>query len=314
MNESRSITSVPVINILGYRVGYNSIQQDPEGLRPLQEYPPPSNPASLCRALGMFTYYAKWIPQFLDEIRPLAECVLFPRSKSALASFYSLKEKLSKVTLSAINEDVPFTVECDASDVAMSASLNQHGRPVAFMSKRLSRNNHGFPTVEKEALGIIEAVQKWGHLLSRQPFTLVTDQQSVSFMFDNRKRTKIKNTKIQSWRMELAEFSYTIQYSEGHCNVVPDSFTRVQCASISNNLEYIHAQLCHPGVTRLLHFVKTKNLHHSTDEVKKECSNCRICAELKPKFYKPDSSTLIRSARPMERVNINFKACVHYFL
>ena len=60
--------------------------------------------------------------------------------------------------------------------------------------------------------------------------------------------------------MELAEFSYTIQYREGRSNVIPDSFTRVQCASVSNNPEDIYAQLCHPGVTHLLHFVKTKNL------------------------------------------------------
>ena len=161
----------------------------------------------------------------------------------------------------------------------MLLSLSKHGRPVASMSKRLSRNKCGYPAVEKEALAIIEAVQKWSHLLSCQPFTLATDQRSVSFMFDNRKRTKIKNTKIQSWRMELAEFSYTIQYREGCSNVVPDLFTRVQCASISNNLEDIHAQLCHPGAIRLLYFVKTKNLPYSMDEVKKVCSNCRICAE-----------------------------------
>ena len=129
LNESKSITSVPVINILGYRVGYNSIQPDPERLRPLQEYPPPSNPTSLHRALGMFAYYAKWIPQFSDKIRPLAECVSFPISKGALVSFCSLKEELSKVTLSAIIEDVPFVVKCDASDVAVSASLiNMEGQ------------------------------------------------------------------------------------------------------------------------------------------------------------------------------------------
>ena len=120
LNESKSITSVPVIDILWYQVGYNSNQPDPERLRPLQEYPPPSNPASLHRALGMFAYYAKWILQFLDKIRPLAECVLFPLSESVLASFWSLKEELSKVTPSVNNEDVPFVVECDASDVAIS--------------------------------------------------------------------------------------------------------------------------------------------------------------------------------------------------
>ena len=109
---------------------------------------------------------------------------------------------------------IPFVVECDASDVAISASLNQNGRPVAFMSKTLSATERRYPAVEKEALAIIEAVRKWNHLLSRQPFTLITDQKSVSFMFDNRKHSKIKNSKIQSWRLELAESSFTSSFCE----------------------------------------------------------------------------------------------------
>ena len=307
LNESKSVHSVPVIDILGYRLSHQSIKPDPERLQPLHEYPPPSNVPSLRRALGMFAYYAKWIPQFSDKIRPLADTTSFPLDKETLASFNSLKNELARVALSPIDEDIPFVVECDASDVAISASLNQNGRPVAFMSKTLSATECRYPAVEKEALAIIEAVRKWNHLLSRQPFILITDQKSVSFMFDNRKRSKIKNSKIQSWRLELAEFSYAIQYREGKDNVVPDSFTRAHCAAVSKSLEEIHAQLCHPGVTRLLHFVKAKNLPFSTQDVRDVCSNCRICAELKPKFYQSQNSKLVKATRPMERLSIDFK-------
>ena len=66
--------------------------------------------------------------------------------------------------LAPIDEDTPFVVECDASDVAISASLNQNGRPVAFMSKTLSKIEKWYPAVEKEALAIIESVRKWNHL------------------------------------------------------------------------------------------------------------------------------------------------------
>ena len=86
--------------------------------------------------------------------------------------------------------------------------------------------------------------------------------------------------------MELAEFCYTIQYREGQSNTVPDFFTRAYCATAATSPEDIHAQLCHPGVTRLLHFVKAKNLPFSTQDVQNVCSNCRICAELKPKFIR----------------------------
>jgi len=88
--------------------------------------------------------------------------------------------------------------------------------------------------------------------------------------------------------MELAEFSYTIQYREGKSNTVPDSFTRAYCATAATSLEDIHAQFCHPVVTRLLHFVKTKNLPFSTQDVRNVCSNCRIYAGLKPNFYESE--------------------------
>ena len=101
-------------------------------------------------------------------------------------------------------------MECDTLEVAVSATLNQDGRPVAFMSHTLQGSEVGHPAVEKEALSIIEAVRKWGHLLARQPFKLFTDQRSVAFMLDSRKRTKIKNNKIQGWRLELVPFKYTI--------------------------------------------------------------------------------------------------------
>ncbi|XP_047135315.1 uncharacterized protein LOC101237188 [Hydra vulgaris] len=88
--------------------------------------------------------------------------------------------------------------------------------------------------------------------------------------------------------MELAEFSYTISYRPGSDNVVPDALTRAFCATTQSqtNLSGIHSCLCHPGVTRMLHFVKSKNLSFSTEEVKRVCSNCQICSELKPKFYR----------------------------
>ena len=75
----------------------------------------------------------------------------------------------------------------------------------------------------------------------------------------------------------------------------------------TSNLIQIHNGLCHPGVTRLLHFVRTKNLPFSTEDVKKICSDCRICAELKPRFFHPLNGKLIKATHPMERLSIDFK-------
>ena len=75
-------------------------------------------------------------------------------------------------------------------------------------------------------------------------------------MLDNRRRTKIKNNKMQGWRLELSSFTYTITYRPGVDNVGRDTITRACCASVTetnSNLSKVHNGLCHLGVTRMLH-------------------------------------------------------------
>ena len=73
----------------------------------------------------------------------------------------------------------------------------------------------------------------------------------------------------------------------------------------------LRVNLCHPGVTRLLHFVKTKNLPYSTEDVKKVCGSCKFCAEIKPQFYCAPINTLTKATQPMERLSVDFKVLYH---
>ena len=265
---------------------------------PREKLPRPTNVQSLRRTLGLFAYYAKWIPDFSSKIQPSEE---FPLSTQAENALKAVKKELEVASLNPIDEAMPFVVECDAT-------LNQAGRPVAFMSRTLQDSELHYPAVEKEATANIEPVRKWSDFLLRREFHLITDQRSVAFMLDKRKRTKIKNNKIQGWRLELASYGYTIQYRPGRENVGPDTLTRATCASMTNSLSKlsdIHDRLCHSGVTRLLHFVRTKNLPYSTYDIKKLCHSCRICAELKPQFYRPQPNCPNRSC---ERVHSSVSA------
>ena len=65
---------------------------------------------------------------------------------------------------------------------------------------------------------IMEARCKWRHSHAAWHFILVMDQCSVASMLDNRKRSKVKNSKIQDWRLELASFCYTVKYRPGKDN------------------------------------------------------------------------------------------------
>ncbi|PFX19708.1 Retrovirus-related Pol polyprotein from transposon 17.6 [Stylophora pistillata] len=179
LNESKTVESKTSINLLGYCVGNGLIAPDQERLRPLREFPPPENLQSLKRVVGMFAYYAKWVPNFSEKIQPLSQATTFPLDGNALSAFTTLKKELEKASLHSIDESLPFIVETDASETALSATLNQGGRPVAFMSRTLQGSELHYPAVEKEAMAIIEAVRKWRHFLAGRHFTLKTDQQTT---------------------------------------------------------------------------------------------------------------------------------------
>lgn len=270
--------------------------------------PVPENAKALKRALGMFAYYAQWIPRFSDKIRSLVTASKFPVNAEVVDAFQQLKQELSNVTLEAVDDDLPFTLETDASEVAISATLNQNHKPVAFYSRTLNKSEMQHSSVEKEAAAIVDAVWHWSHFLHGREFKFVTDQKSVAFMYDSRKSSKTKNAKIMRWRMDLAECDYEIIYRAGKYNSAADALSRTYCANlISDSLNDIHVSLCHPGITRLHHFVKTKNLPYSIDEVRRVVNNCRVCAEVKPKSLKPQKVPLIKATQPFERLNVDFK-------
>ena len=95
----------------------------------------------------------------------------------------------------------------------------------------------------------------------------------------------VKNNKIELWRIELVSFSYNIQYCPSKDNVAPDTFTHAFCGSIpTTNLVEIHSGLCHPGATRMLHFVRSKNLQFSTEDVGKFVCPAKFVLNLSHSF------------------------------
>lgn len=307
-NNDKCEFSTTKIQLLGYEISNNEIRPDPTRLQPLRDLAPPQNLKLQKKVAGLFAYYSKWIHNFSEKIKPLSRNTIFPLPQSALDAFNQLKEDIENSVVCAIDDNLPFVVETDASDFAIAATLNQEGRPVAFFSRILQKSELNHPSVEKEAYSIVESIRYWKHYLTGKHFTLITDQKSVSFMFDAKLSGKIKNDKIQRWRIELACYNFDIKYRPGGENVPADSFTRLQCSSVSSDkLLDLHNSLCHPGVTRMNHYVKMKNIPASIEEIKSMTASCKTCAECKPQFFRPSGMNLIKATRPFERLSVDFK-------
>ena len=192
------------------------------------------------------------------------------------------------------DESTPFAVETDASDFALSTTLNKWGRPVASYSQTLQGSELHQAPVEKEAQEIVEDINKWKHFLLERHFALITDQHSISFIYDTKNFGKIKNEKILHWGMDLASFNYDILHRPGKENTAPDTLTQLYCAAFSSeSLLDLHKASLHPGVTRMAPFVQSRNLPYSIEEVKKMTASFSDCAKLKPKYHKPIQAHLL---------------------
>ena len=297
------------IGLIGYRVSKGNAKPDPERMEPLRNMPAPSNLKAQKRAVGLFAYYSSWVPKFSDKIHDLNHNTIFPLPDKVKQDFESLKAEIEKASVVTIDYETPLVVETDASDIAISATLNQNERPVAFFSRTLNDSEKKHSAVEKEAYAIVESLRKWRHYLLGRHFKLITDQRSVSFMYDRTRKTKIKNDKIQRWRLELSSYSFECVYRPGEENLAADALSRAFCSAITSNksLLEIHDSLCHPGITRMYHYVKSKNLPYSLEDIKQMTARCTTCCEIKPSFFKGQNSPLIKATKPWERLSVDFK-------
>ena len=86
----------------------------------------------------------------------------------------------------------------------------------------------------------------------------------------------IKNEKIERWKLELMPYKYDVQHRAGSLNAAADTLSRVSVAALTSQTDLfeLHNNLCHPGITRMLHFIRVRNLPYSVDDIKTVISRC----------------------------------------
>lgn len=81
-----------------------------------------------------------------------------------------------------VNEEV--TLQCDASEKGLGATLLQNGQPVAFASRTLSQTEQRYAQIEKECLAIVFGCKNFSQYITRRAkVTIESDHKPLQSIF-----------------------------------------------------------------------------------------------------------------------------------
>ena len=146
------------------------------------------------------------------------------------ADFRDLKQLLSSETvLVQFDMGKETMLSADASAYGLGVALMQlegsEWRPVAFASRALSQAETRYAQIEKEALAICWGCRKFDYFLAGRPFVVETDHKPLVSVLGEKELAKLP-LRVQRFRIQMMEYSYTVRYTPGPKLVLADALSR----------------------------------------------------------------------------------------
>jgi hypothetical protein len=202
------------IEYLGHIISDVGVATDPSRTTTMLQWPVPHIFIELRGCFGLTEYYRKFIKNYGIIAKPLTQQLQhkqFEWTPEAQEAFESLKQAMSSTpALTLLDFEQQFIIETDACDKGVGAVLSQNGHPVAFFSKALSKTDQKLFTYEKEFLDVLMAVDKWHSYLSRQPFLIKTNHQSLCHLQDQSLSIEIQRKAM----VKLAGLQFKFQVAD----------------------------------------------------------------------------------------------------
>jgi hypothetical protein len=224
---------LPNIHFLGHVVGRDGIKPDPQKIEKIRNFPVPQNLTQLRGALGLFSYYRKFIKDFSKIAKPMLILLKkdepFNWTEKQQRAFDFLKERLVQAPILTYPDfNKPFIIYTDASGTGLGAVLSQLGedgkeKVIAYASRSMNSAERNYGITDQECLAIVWAVQHFQHYLGLKPFTIVTDHSALKWL----QTCKMPKGRRARWMTELQQYEFKIIHRPGKLNANADALSRM---------------------------------------------------------------------------------------
>jgi hypothetical protein len=215
------------IQFLGHVLSAKGIVVDPNKVKDILEWKPPTIVHQVRSFLGLAGYYRRFTPYFSKIVKPitglLKNDIKFDWSSKCNDAFEQLKVLLTTaLVLAQPDIEKPFDVYCDASGSGLGCVLMQEGRVIAYASRQLRRHEEHYPTHDLELAAVFHALKIWCHYLLGNTCHLYIDHKSLKYIFTQSEL----NMRQRRWLELIKDYDFEIHYHPGKANVVADALSR----------------------------------------------------------------------------------------
>ena len=175
-------------------------------------------------------------------------------------AFESSKEAiLLCATLMYYDDEKPGTIQVDATNVGVGATLIQDGKVIEYHSCPLTSTQQCYSNMEREAYALVNGVEHFHHYVFGKPFEVHTDHQPLVQL--NIRPLAELTPKLQHLFLRVNQYKYTVKYVRQTRVMIADCLSHIVCQDTSEDDETLNLH-----VTALMTFQdgKLQDIHHQT--------------------------------------------------
>ena len=235
LNEEKCEFSKPSVEFLGTLIDSEGVHVSPKKVEAILKMKMPQDQTELRRFLGMVNQLSKFRPQIAELSKPLRDLLSSKShwlwSDAQQQAFTALKESLTSTpTLAHYDASRQTKLSSDASSHGLGAVLMQRQddgewRPVVYASRAMSPTEQRYAQIEKEALGITWASERFADYLIGLEFHIETDHKPLVPLLSTKNLEDLP-ARVQRFRMRMMRFTYSISHVPGKSLYTADTLSR----------------------------------------------------------------------------------------
>ena len=232
VHPGKCVFAADSIDFLGHRISSDKLEPQQDKLAAVRDLPAPTDISGLRAALGLFSYYRKFVKNFSSIAFPLNALLKKDRpyewGEKQQAAFLELKDELCGAAVLRLPDPYrPYILTTDWSQRGMGAILSQVGKdgvehPICYASRSCNAAEQNYSSFDGECLAVVWATSHFRSYLFGNSFNLVTDHEPLKWLMTTQKLTG----KLARWSLLLQEYDFTVEHRAGTDNTNADCLSR----------------------------------------------------------------------------------------